>query len=370
MLRDIMVSIGRTGRATPFAVLEPVFVGGATVGDGDAAQRGRGRAQGRAARRHRDRAQGRRRDPRGGRAGARRSGRRGTRRVEVPDSSARRAASRSCASKARPTTTASTSTARRSGCSGSCTSPAAARWTSRGSARSACASSSTPACSRTPPTSTRSPSSELVAARTDRRALGAAARRRDRGARSSGRCGACSSASASTTSGRPPRRRSRAASPTSTRSRPRRTRSSPRSTVSGRSSRESIGQWFTIDRNRRLVEKLREAGVNLDGRRRARRVETVDDSFAGLTFVLTGSLERHTRDEAAAAIAARGGEGHRQRVEEDELRRGRREPRVEARRRPRQLGVPVLDEAGVRGVARGRAVAPTDGVQPTLNAHV
>ena len=32
ILRDIMVSIGRTGRATPFAVLEPVFVGGANVG--------------------------------------------------------------------------------------------------------------------------------------------------------------------------------------------------------------------------------------------------------------------------------------------------------------------------------------------------
>jgi DNA ligase (NAD+) len=31
-LLDIMVSVGRTGRATPFAVLEPVFVGGVTVG--------------------------------------------------------------------------------------------------------------------------------------------------------------------------------------------------------------------------------------------------------------------------------------------------------------------------------------------------
>lgn len=31
LLRDIGVSIGRTGRATPFAVLEPVFVGGSTV---------------------------------------------------------------------------------------------------------------------------------------------------------------------------------------------------------------------------------------------------------------------------------------------------------------------------------------------------
>lgn len=31
LLRDIMVSIGRTGKATPYAVLEPVFVGGSTV---------------------------------------------------------------------------------------------------------------------------------------------------------------------------------------------------------------------------------------------------------------------------------------------------------------------------------------------------
>jgi DNA ligase (NAD+) len=70
---------------------------------------------------------------------------------------------------------------------------------------------------------------------------------------------------------------------------------------------QSIGKWFTIDRNRRLVARLREAGVNLAGDTSTSAVETVDDSFAGLTFVLTGSLERRTRDEAAAEIAARGG---------------------------------------------------------------
>ena len=32
LLKDIMVSVGRTGRVTPFAVLDPVFVGGSTVG--------------------------------------------------------------------------------------------------------------------------------------------------------------------------------------------------------------------------------------------------------------------------------------------------------------------------------------------------
>jgi len=61
------------------------------------------------------------------------------------------------------------------------------------------------------------------------------------------------------------------------------------------------------DRNRRLVARLREAGVNLAGDPSASAVETIDDSFADLTFVLTGSLERRTRDEAAAEIAARGG---------------------------------------------------------------
>jgi DNA ligase (NAD+) len=69
---------------------------------------------------------------------------------------------------------------------------------------------------------------------------------------------------------------------------------------------QSICSWFSIDRNRRLVQRLRAAGVNFAGERGAQR-ETVDASFAGLTFVLTGSLEHRTRDEAADEIGARGG---------------------------------------------------------------
>ena len=67
-LLDIEVSIGRTGKATPFAVLEPVFVGGLHRGPGHPAQRGPGPAEGRPPGRHGHRAQGRRRHPRGGRA--------------------------------------------------------------------------------------------------------------------------------------------------------------------------------------------------------------------------------------------------------------------------------------------------------------
>jgi DNA ligase (NAD+) len=70
---------------------------------------------------------------------------------------------------------------------------------------------------------------------------------------------------------------------------------------------QSLAKWFTIDRNRRLVERLKEAGVNLVGDPASATVAAVDDAFAGLTFVLTGSLERRTRDEAAAEIAAHGG---------------------------------------------------------------
>jgi DNA ligase (NAD+) len=69
---------------------------------------------------------------------------------------------------------------------------------------------------------------------------------------------------------------------------------------------QSLASWFGIDRNRRLVSRLAAAGVNLVGEP-SREVSAEDATLAGLTFVLTGSLERATRDEAAAQIEARGG---------------------------------------------------------------
>ena len=46
-LLDIRVNVGRTGRVTPYAVMEPAKVAGSTVGDGHPAQRLRGGPQGR-----------------------------------------------------------------------------------------------------------------------------------------------------------------------------------------------------------------------------------------------------------------------------------------------------------------------------------
>jgi DNA ligase (NAD+) len=67
---------------------------------------------------------------------------------------------------------------------------------------------------------------------------------------------------------------------------------------------QSVQRFFTVDRNRALVEKLRSAGVQLSGPAPAAAPD--GPSLAGLTFVLTGGLSRRTREEAAAQLEVRG----------------------------------------------------------------
>jgi DNA ligase (NAD+) len=70
---------------------------------------------------------------------------------------------------------------------------------------------------------------------------------------------------------------------------------------------ESIVQFFSEDRNRTVIEKLRAAGVNLEGPPRpAAAAEGGTRPLAGLTFVLTGGLSGRTREEAGAALEALG----------------------------------------------------------------
>lgn len=64
----------------------------------------------------------------------------------------------------------------------------------------------------------------------------------------------------------------------------------------------SIFEWFSEPQSRHLVERLRSAGVNFRSLR-----ETVDNRFAGKTFVLTGALSKFTRDEATEKIELFGG---------------------------------------------------------------
>ena len=63
-----------------------------------------------------------------------------------------------------------------------------------------------------------------------------------------------------------------------------------------------IVNWFGNPQSQDLIHKLRAAGVSF-----ASREEKKDDRFAGLTFVLTGTLSRFTRDEASAIIESFGG---------------------------------------------------------------
>jgi len=67
---------------------------------------------------------------------------------------------------------------------------------------------------------------------------------------------------------------------------------------------QSVHDWFEDPGNRELCERLRTAGVRtkLD-----KAAQATDDTLAGKTFVLTGTLASYTRDEARAAIEARGG---------------------------------------------------------------
>jgi DNA ligase (NAD+) len=69
---------------------------------------------------------------------------------------------------------------------------------------------------------------------------------------------------------------------------------------------ESVRAFFTNERNRGLIEKLRAQRVNFEGP--ARAAAPIDGpSLAGLTFVLTGTLPAMTREEAQAELEARGG---------------------------------------------------------------
>jgi len=64
---------------------------------------------------------------------------------------------------------------------------------------------------------------------------------------------------------------------------------------------EEVREFFDSERNRAVVERLREHGVE------PQAAETAGDALAGLTFVFTGSLSDRTREEAQELVEASGG---------------------------------------------------------------
>ncbi|MBR5113023.1 MAG: NAD-dependent DNA ligase LigA, partial [Clostridia bacterium] len=65
---------------------------------------------------------------------------------------------------------------------------------------------------------------------------------------------------------------------------------------------QSVVNFFSLEQTKSEIEELRTAGINMNSLR-----EKADDRFAGLTFVLTGTLPTYSRNEASEIIEKFGG---------------------------------------------------------------
>jgi len=112
---------------------------------------------------------------------------------------------------------------------------------------------------------------------------------------------------------------------------------------------EAIVEWFADDANRSLVEELRALGLRLEAGPEERPVE---GPLTGSIYVITGTLEGFSRDEARKALEAKGAK-----VADSVSKKttgvvvgespGSKAAKAE------QLGVPVLDEAALQKLLRG-----------------
>jgi len=112
---------------------------------------------------------------------------------------------------------------------------------------------------------------------------------------------------------------------------------------------EAIVDWFADDDNRALVEDLRKLGLRFEAGPEERPVE---GPLTGSTYVITGTLEDYSRDEARKALEAKGAK-----VADSVSKKttgvvvgespGSKAAKAE------QLGVPVLDEAALKKLLRG-----------------
>ena len=112
---------------------------------------------------------------------------------------------------------------------------------------------------------------------------------------------------------------------------------------------EAIVEWFADDDNRALVEDLRQLGLRFEAGPEERPVE---GPLSGSTYVITGTLEGFSRDEARTALEAKGAK-----VADSVSKKttgvvvgespGSKAAKAE------QLGVPVLDEAALKKLLRG-----------------
>lgn len=104
----------------------------------------------------------------------------------------------------------------------------------------------------------------------------------------------------------------------------------------------SVADWFGDPTNQAVIAKLRAAGVNFEGPAPSELPQTL----IGLTVVVTGTLPGFTRDQAEAAIKGRGGKSPSSVSKKTTALVVGDEPGASKVTRAAELGVPVLDLAG------------------------
>jgi DNA ligase (NAD+) len=104
---------------------------------------------------------------------------------------------------------------------------------------------------------------------------------------------------------------------------------------------ESVFAWFADDANRELIEKLRAAGVNFVGPEASGKPQTL----TGKAVVVTGTLEKYNREEIEAVIKAHGGKSPGSVSKKTLALVVGEGPGASKLTKATDLGVPILDEA-------------------------
>jgi len=109
----------------------------------------------------------------------------------------------------------------------------------------------------------------------------------------------------------------------------------------------SIREFFEEPKNVALVDRLRRAGLTMMGQKKQRA-----NTLAGKTFVLTGTLERYTRDEAKKLIEDSGGRvsGSVSQKTDYVVAGAEAGSKLD---KARELGVAVLDEKQMESLVKG-----------------
>jgi DNA ligase (NAD+) len=107
-----------------------------------------------------------------------------------------------------------------------------------------------------------------------------------------------------------------------------------------------VADWFGVDWHRAIVDKWRAAGVRMEEEGFDPN-RTTQKLLAGVTVVITGSLQELSRDEAAEAVRAAGGKVTGSVSKKTGFVVAGDNPGSKYDKAV-EVGVPVLDEAGFR----------------------